>query len=115
MFSGQTTMGALNFYATKANAFSDSSRSAAATFATLGALAWSQVVREQQFEAALKSRDTIGQAKGILMERYDLTDEAAFNSLVVLCQETNAPLRTIAHRIVSDGHLKSAHTGHGRV
>jgi hypothetical protein len=49
--------------ANHAGAFSQSSRRVAATLATVGALAWSNAVRGQQFAAALGSRDTIGQAR----------------------------------------------------
>lgn len=104
MFHRETGMGALNLYATVPRAFSDSSRQVAAAYATLGALAWAAAARETQFREALDSRDAIGQAKGILMERYDLTDEAAFNTLVALSQEMNVPVRDIAHRLIDDGH-----------
>ena len=59
-------------------------------------------MRGQQFAAALGSRDTIGQAKGILMERYGLDDQAAFNMLVKLSQSTNMPVREIARRLIDD-------------
>ena len=35
------------------------------------ALAWHMVRRDEQFRSALASRDVIGQAKGLLMERFD--------------------------------------------
>lgn len=71
-------------------------------FATLGALAWSNVVRTQQFREALSTRDTIGQAKGILIERYDLDDQTAFNTLIKLWQSMNTPLRKVARRVIED-------------
>ncbi len=102
MFVDELSMGALNFYTQHAHAFDEVSRSVAATFATLGALAWSNVVRGQQFHMALDSRDTIGQAKGILIERYQLDSESSFNMLVKLSQSTNTPLREIAVRLIDD-------------
>ncbi|OBJ11058.1 GAF and ANTAR domain-containing protein [Mycobacterium sp. 1465703.0] len=102
MFTDELSMGALNFYAERPHAFSDDSRRVAAIFATLGALAWSNVVRTQQFKEALSTRDTIGQAKGILMERYDLDDQTAFNTLIKLSQSMNTPLRDIARRVIED-------------
>ncbi len=71
-------------------------------FATLGALAWSNVVRTEQFREALSTRDTIGQAKGILIERYDLDDQTAFNTLIKLSQSMNTPLRDVARRVIED-------------
>jgi AmiR/NasT family two-component response regulator len=73
-----------------------------AIFATLGALAWSNVVRTHQFREALNTRDMIGQAKGILIERYDLDDQTAFNTLTKLSQSMNTPLRDIARRVIED-------------
>jgi GAF domain-containing protein len=102
LFADQLSMGALNFYSERTCAFSESSRRVAATLATIGALAWSNAVRGQQFAAALGSRDTIGQAKGILMERYGLDDQAAFNMLVKLSQSTNTPVRDIARRLINE-------------
>lgn len=102
MFADELSMGALNFYAEHPQAFSEDSRRIAAIFATLGALAWSNVVRTQQFKEALSTRDTIGQAKGILIERYDLDDKTAFNTLIKLSQSMNTPLREIARRVIED-------------
>lgn len=102
MFADELNMGALNFYTEIPHAFSEDSRRIAAIFATLGALAWSNVVRTQQFKEALSTRDTIGQAKGILIERYDLDDQTAFNTLIKLSQSMNTPLRDIARRVIED-------------
>jgi GAF domain-containing protein len=102
LFADELSMGALNFYAERAGSFSESSRRVAATLATAGALAWSNAVRGQQFAAALNSRDTIGQAKGILMERYEIDDQAAFNMLVKLSQSTSVSVRDIARRLIDD-------------
>jgi AmiR/NasT family two-component response regulator len=44
----------------------------------------------------------IGQAKGILIERYDLDDQTAFNTLIKLSQSMNTPLREIARRVIED-------------
>lgn len=59
-------------------------------------------MRGQQFAAALDSRDAIGQSKGILMERYEIDDQAAFNMMVKLSQSTNVPVRDIARRLIDD-------------
>lgn len=52
--------------------------------------------QEAQFRAALASRDAIGQAKGILMERYALDDTAAFALLRRYSRTTNTALREVA-------------------
>jgi AmiR/NasT family two-component response regulator len=52
-------------------------------------------------EIALESRDVIGQAKGILMERGKVDAEKAFDQLVAMSQERNEKLRDVAGRIAA--------------
>jgi len=54
----------------------------------------------EQLKEALVSRDVIGQAKGILMEREGIDDEAAFAMLRQASQTRNVKLRNIARSIV---------------
>jgi AmiR/NasT family two-component response regulator len=54
----------------------------------------------QQFEAALVSRDVIGQAKGMLMHHHEVDADRAFEMLKVLSQNENTPLRLIAERVI---------------
>jgi AmiR/NasT family two-component response regulator len=46
------------------------------------------------------SRDRIGQAKGIIMERFGIDDVAAFGMLRRLSQESNTALVDIAQRVI---------------
>ena len=48
--------------------------------------------QSEQLESALSTRDRIGQAKGIIMERYDVDDVAAFEMLRKLSQDSNTTL-----------------------
>jgi AmiR/NasT family two-component response regulator len=52
---------------------------------------------------ALSSRDVIGQAKGILMERLHVTPEDAFDILRTSSQQLNLKLREIAERLTETG------------
>ncbi|BBE23485.1 hypothetical protein MN0502_23680 [Arthrobacter sp. MN05-02] len=54
---------------------------------------------------ALQNRDLIGQAKGILMERYGLTSEQAFELLAVTSSTTNTKLHRVAVELVTTGRL----------
>jgi AmiR/NasT family two-component response regulator len=58
-------------------------------------------IREGQFQQALESRDVIGQAKGILMERENVTAEQAFEMLRTSSQHLNLKLRDVAAMVVS--------------
>ena len=54
-------------------------------------------------EEALLSRDVIGQAKGILMERLHLTGDQAFEQLRQASQQRNRKLREIAAELAETG------------
>jgi AmiR/NasT family two-component response regulator len=70
-----------------------------AVLATHAALAFAAVDTQGQFYSALASRDHIGQAKGILMERFDVDSVQAFGMLRKMSQDTNTPLRDVAKRM----------------
>jgi GAF domain-containing protein len=110
LFVDGTTMAALNFYADAPRTFSDESIELAGIFATHVALAWSMMRRQDQFRSALASRDTIGQAKGVVMERFDLDAVEAFELLTRLSQRSNTKLIDIAETLIDSEHpLKRRH------
>lgn len=94
--------GALNLHATEPNAFDAEAESIGSLFAAHAAIAFSTAREEQQIRAALTSRDVIGQAKGMLMERYNLSSQAAFALLSKLSQDTNVKLVDLALKVVTD-------------
>ncbi len=61
------------------------------------------LVHAEQLEEALMSRDIIGQAKGVLMERKHLDADVAFNELVLQSQRLNEKLRLVAERVRLSG------------
>jgi len=97
-------MGALNFYAENPHAFSDDSVELGAVFANHIALAWSMMRRHDQFRSALASRDIIGQAKGVIMERFNLDAVEAFDLLARLSQQSNTKLFDIARALIDTEH-----------
>ena len=56
--------------------------------------------QSEQLQSALSTRDRIGQAKGIIMERYGVDDVAAFEMLRRLSQDSNTRLADIAQRVI---------------
>lgn len=100
LFTGQGSTGALNFHAETPDAFDDDAVEVGLTLATHAALAWHMVRRDEQFRSALASRDVIGQAKGMLMERFDIDAVRAFELLKRLSQNMNTPLADVAQRVV---------------
>lgn len=101
LFTGEGTTGALNFYSQTANAFDEDAVELGLILATHAALAWHMVRRDEQFRSALASRDVIGQAKGMLMERFDIDAVQAFELLKRLSQTSNTPLAEVAQQVVN--------------
>jgi len=63
------------------------------------------MVREiEQLRRALETRDIIGQAKGMLMERFDIDAAAAFGLLKNLSQQSNTPVAVIAQKVIEIDH-----------
>jgi AmiR/NasT family two-component response regulator len=58
----------------------------------------------EELHTALETRHTIGLAQGLLMARYELTAEQAFEYLRRSSQEGNVKLRRLAERVVGDWH-----------
>ena len=54
----------------------------------------------EQLESALSTRDRIGQAKGIIMERFGVDDVQAFEMLRRLSQDSNTRLIEVAQRVI---------------
>ncbi len=101
LFADEDTMGALNLYSTRADAFDDEAREFGSVFAAHAAVALSHARREDQLEEAIKSRDVIGQAKGVLMAREGMSSEQAFETLRRASQRLNVKLRAVAETVVA--------------
>jgi AmiR/NasT family two-component response regulator len=56
-------------------------------------------------QEAVLTRDVIGQAKGILMERHKITAEEAFERLRSASQHQNRKLRDIAEELATTGSI----------
>ncbi len=105
--------GALNIYARQPNAFDEDSRSVAGRFAPYAAVAAGNlflyrraVKRADNLEAALASRAVMERAKGILMERHDLTADGAFRILARASVHTHISVRRLAEHLVHTGELR---------
>ena len=101
-------LGALSLYAGQAAAFTDMHERVTVLLAAFAALALAEAQRAEQMHDALGNRDAIGQAKGMLMERFGVTDHAAFGVLARVSQAENVKLAEVARRFVSTGELPAA-------
>jgi GAF domain-containing protein len=102
--------GALNIYAREPDAFDQDTRAAATDFAPYAAIAVANMHAYESarnmadnLQVALETRALIDQAKGILMERYKLTADQAFQALSRASMNSNRKLRHIAEHLVHTG------------
>lgn len=110
LFDGSGTLGALQLYATVPGAFELIERTQGLIFAAVAGMAIAvaegsaaQAGRNANLEAALVSRELIGQAQGILMEREKITAEQAFDHLRRSSQQLNLKLRDVAQELIDTG------------
>ncbi|ORL29569.1 antitermination regulator [Prescottella equi] len=99
LYTTESNLGALNLLSASPHAFDSTSVSVGGSLATHAAIAVIAAQREEQFGEALQSRDTIGQAKGMLMERFSVDADHAFGLLRKLSQERNVPIYDIARKL----------------
>jgi hypothetical protein len=109
-------LSALNLFATLPAAFGATDRAKGQLFATLARLALDSAEeraageeRSLNLQTALHSRELIGQAQGILMERERITAEQAFDVLRRASQHLNIKLSAVASNLVETG--ESPETG----
>ena len=101
LFVEENTLGALNLYSRDSDAFDDSDVAMGLVFAAHAAVALQSSRRQGQLEEKVRSRDVIGQAKGILMARSGVDEDEAFEMLRSASQRTNVKLRRLAEQIAS--------------
>jgi GAF domain-containing protein len=105
LFVQSDGLGALNLHSKEPYAFDDYSEHVALLFATHAAVAMSSEQSKEDLRIAVSTRELIGQAQGILMERFKITDDLAFRLLVRASQDTNRKLRDIAVELTATGEL----------
>jgi GAF domain-containing protein len=102
LYAEDGTLGGLNLYSTRSDTIGEDAVHTAEIFATHAALALGRARRESQLAEALESRTIIGTAVGLLMARYQIDRNRAFQFLVRASSTSNIKVRDIADEIVSD-------------
>ncbi|MGW4485205.1 GAF and ANTAR domain-containing protein [Amycolatopsis sp. NPDC004368] len=100
--------GALNVYAREAGALTAADRDLALLLATHGSLALANTsavtaaeLDKAHLRKAIDSRDVIGQAKGILMQRRGISADEAFDLLRRISQDLNVKLAVLAETLTT--------------
>ena len=92
--------GSLNIYADRKSAFTQADAEVGELLAAHATAAFAAAERAEGLVTALESRTTIGQAQGILMQKFDIDADAAFQFLRRISQHENQRLVAVAEAIV---------------
>lgn len=99
LYTHDDNLGALNLSSTSIDAFDGEARQTGTLVATHAAIALIAAEHEHQMQSALVGRDMIGQAKGIVMERYNVSATQAFEMIRKLSQDWNVTVAELARTI----------------
>jgi GAF domain-containing protein len=105
LFSDGHKLAALTLYAKKPESFTDEDVVDGYAVAAQAAVALAATSEHEQLRNALQSRKVIGEAVGMLRERFDMPSDRAFEVLKRLSSQQNTKLFKIAQHIVDTGDL----------
>jgi GAF domain-containing protein len=105
LFVDGDDLGALNLHSDHVDAFDDESEHVALLFAAHAAVAMARAQERHNLRQAVSTREVIGQAQGILMERFKVPSDRAFQILVHASQVTNQRLTKVATELARSGEL----------
>ncbi len=108
LFDWRRPVGALNIYSHSPSAFAAADLRLASTFAaeastvlTDAGIGLTDTAQSDRFGAALRTREIIAQAQGVIMEREGINEDDAYTVLRIYSQRTGRPLRERAEQIAS--------------
>jgi len=105
LFTERQVLGALNLYARASRRYTDTDVETARVVAAHASVGLARSRAEQNLWRAIDSRHLIGQAQGVLMERFGFGTEQAFSVLKRYSQEQNLKLREVASTLLRTGVL----------
>lgn len=100
LHTSDETLGTLNLYSRTADKFDTDDQATAHIIARHAAVAIAAARKEENLWRAVDARNLIGQAQGILMERFDLDADKSFQVLVRYSQHNNVKLHDVARTVV---------------
>jgi GAF domain-containing protein len=100
LYTADRTAGALNLFGYETKLWDSEAETIGMVLAAHAAAAVIASREGDQLHSALSTRDRIGQAKGIIMERYGIDDVAAFAMLRQLSQDANTKLIDVAQKVI---------------
>lgn len=101
----EQTYGSLNMYSSRAHAFDGHAQALGTVFASHAAVALKGAITEAGLEQALRSRDVIGLARGILMERRGIGADEALQLLRRTARARKIGVHSLAEQVSESGAL----------
>lgn len=98
---GDTSIGAINLYSHAGRDYGLEDISVGYMLASQVGAALAAVTKIENLTVGMDRRTIIGQAQGIIMQKYDLDAGVAWNTMVRLSQDSNIKVRLLAEEIVS--------------
>ncbi len=108
LFTTSDTLGAPNLFSRTPHAFDTEDIDNGLALAAHVAVAVAEEQNDQRLHVALASRTVIGQAQGILMERFDLSADEAFQVLIRFSTHQNIKLHRVATQLVATRKIPSS-------
>lgn len=112
MYTSETVVGTLNLYSNRPDAFDTDDQEVAHILARHAAVALASARKLENLWQAVDARKRIGQAQGMLMERFDLNADQAFAVLLRYSQDNNIKLRAVADLLIETRSLPGATPAH---
>jgi GAF domain-containing protein len=100
MTTRDQTIGVLSLYHDKPHAFTGDDEAIAHLLAQHASVAVATAQQDETMAHAIDARRLVGQAIGILMERFDVDEDRAFAILRRYSQDTNTKLRDVAQHLI---------------
>lgn len=100
LYTTRATIGSLNFYDPEPNRFDEADVDIAHMLARHAAVAMDSARGSEQLWKAIDARNLVGQAQGILMERFGVDAEQAFAVLRRYSQDNNQRLHDVAVKLI---------------
>jgi GAF domain-containing protein len=105
LHTSETTIGSLNLYDVRPGHFTGQDRDVAEILARHAAVALAATREQANLWRAIDARQLIGQAQGILMERFAIDADQAFGVLRRYSQDCNVKLHVVAEQLIASRHL----------
>jgi GAF domain-containing protein len=107
LWTAAGAVGVLGLYSREPYAFGSDEEAVAYILARHAAVAVASARREEHLQVAVDARKLVGEAMGILMERYSLSSDQAFSVLRRYSQDTNTKLHDVARQLIDSRRLPS--------